>query len=109
MRDVDTPTRIAFVRVHPFAFFQMTFTVYESILLPMPQPDSPGVAIMWDLAAPFVAVSDDGRQTATLSSSQLEQCIEQLSSWVTSTIEFTTTRKFCHFVRVTRGAIILIV
>ena len=41
----------------------------------MPQPDSPGVAIMWDLSAPFQAVSDDGRQIVTLSSSQLEQYI----------------------------------
>ena len=30
---------------------------------------------MWDLSAPFLAVSDDGRQTATVSSSQLPQCI----------------------------------
>ena len=30
---------------------------------------------MWDLSAPFLTVSDDGRQTATLPSAQLEQCI----------------------------------
>ena len=52
---------------------QTTFTVYEFIPLPLPQPDSPGFAIMWDLSASIPAVSDDGRQTATLSS-QLEQC-----------------------------------
>ena len=30
---------------------------------------------MWDLSAPFLAISDDDCQTATLSSAQLEQCI----------------------------------
>ena len=40
----------------------------------MPQLDSPGVAIMWDLQAPFSGNSDDGRQTAVLSGDHLSHC-----------------------------------
>ena len=59
----------------PLASSQTTFIVFETIPLPMPQPAFPAVAFMWDLSPPFWAVSDDGCQTATLSSSQLEQFV----------------------------------
>ena len=76
LRDVNTlPHGLLLTMSIPLASSQTTFTVYESIPLPMPQHDSPGTAIMWDLSAPYLAVSDDGRQTATLSSTQLTQCI----------------------------------
>ena len=76
LRDVNTlPHGLLLTMSIPLASSQTTFIVYESIPLPMPLPDSPGVAIMWDLSASFLDVSDDGRQTATLSSSQLEHCI----------------------------------
>ena len=73
--DVNTlPQGLLLTKSIPLASSQTTFTVYESITLRMPQPDSPGVAIMWD-QAPFLAISDDGRQTATLSRDQLSHCI----------------------------------
>ena len=72
LRDVNTlPQGLLLTMSIPLASSQTYFTVYESIPLPMPQPDSPGVAIMWDLQAPFLAISDDGRQTATLSRDQI--------------------------------------
>ena len=76
LHDVNTiPRGLLLTMSVPSASSQMTFTVYKSIPMPMLQPDSHGVAIMWDLSAPFLAVSDDGCQTATLCSSQLAQCI----------------------------------
>ena len=76
LRNVITlPLGLLLTMSIPLASSQTTFTVYESNVLPMSQRDSPGVAVMWDLSASFLAVSDDSRQTATLSSSQLEQCI----------------------------------
>ena len=76
LRDVNTlPQGLLLTMSIPLASSQTTFTVYESIPLPMPQPDSPGVAIMWDLQAPYLAISDDSRQTATLTHQQLSHCI----------------------------------
>ena len=76
LRDVNTlPQGLLLTMSIPLASSQTTFTVCESIPLPMPHPDSPGVAIMWDLQAPFLAISDECRETATLSRDQLSHCI----------------------------------
>ena len=58
----------------PLASRQTVMNLYEAILIPMPQADAED-AIIWDLEADFLAVSEDGRDTALVSSSDLTRCI----------------------------------
>ena len=52
LRDVNTlPYGIVLTMFIPLASSQTKFTVYEAVPLPMPQLDSPGVAIIWHLTA----------------------------------------------------------
>ena len=58
----------------PLASRQTVLTTYEAIPLPMPQHDD-DMAMIWDTHADFLAVSEDGRETASVSRQQLDQCI----------------------------------
>ena len=59
----------------PLTSRQTVFTVYESKLIPMPQPDDAQVAFKWDIEGPYLAVSEDRMETAVLSEVQFEKCI----------------------------------
>ena len=58
----------------PLASRQTVMTLYEAIPIPMPQADADD-AMIWDLEADFLAVSEDGRETALVSRSDLTRCI----------------------------------
>ena len=58
----------------PLASRQTVMTFYEAIPIPMPQEDSSD-AMIRDLDAEFLAVSEDGRETAIVSSRYLTRCI----------------------------------
>ena len=58
----------------PLASRRTVMTIYQAIPLPMPQIDDVD-AIQWDIEADFLAVSEDGRETALVTHRQLEQCI----------------------------------
>ena len=67
LRDVNTlPHGIVLTMFIPLASSQTKFTVYEAVPLPIPQLDSPGVAIIWHLTARWLTILDIGRQTTTL-------------------------------------------
>ena len=58
----------------PLASRQTVMTLYEAIPIPMPQDDAED-AMIWDLEADFLAVSEDGRETALVSRTDLTRCI----------------------------------
>ena len=58
----------------PLASSQTVMTLYGAIPIPMPQEDTSG-AMIWDLEAEYLAVSEDGRETAIVSGRDLTRCI----------------------------------
>ena len=58
----------------PLASRQTVLNTYEAIPIPMPQLDDAD-AMIWSLEADFLAVSEDGRETASVTRHDLASCI----------------------------------
>ena len=58
----------------PFASRRTVMTIYQAIPLPMLQIDEVDV-LQWDTQAEYLAVSEDGRETAQITHRQLENYI----------------------------------
>ena len=50
------------------------FTVCRAVAVPMPQPE-PDLAIKWKLEAPYIAISDNDKETAFVIEYDLPRCI----------------------------------
>ena len=58
----------------PLATKDSAFTVFRAIEVPMPQPE-PDLAIKWKLEAPYLAISQNNKETAFLTEYDLGRCI----------------------------------
>ena len=58
----------------PHASRHIVLNTYEANPIPMPQLDYSD-AMIWSLEADFLAVSEDGRETASVTRNELESCI----------------------------------
>ena len=58
----------------PLASRRTVMTTYQALPLPMPQVDDVE-AIQWEIESEYLAVSEDGRETALISRNQLDMCI----------------------------------
>ena len=58
----------------PLASRRTVMTTYQALPLPMPQIDDAD-AIMWEIEADYLAVSEDGRETALITSAQMDSCV----------------------------------
>ena len=58
----------------PLATKDSAFTVFRAIAVPMPQPE-PDLAIKWKLEAPYLAISENNKETAFLTEYDLGRCI----------------------------------
>ena len=58
----------------PLATKDSAFTVFRAIAVPMPQPE-PDLAIKWKLEAPYLAISENNRETGFLTEYDLGRCI----------------------------------
>ena len=58
----------------PLAFRRTVLTTYQAQPLPMLQPDDVD-AIQWEIEAEYLAVSEDGRETALITRRHMENCI----------------------------------
>ena len=58
----------------PLASRRTVMTTYQAIPLPMPQVDDIE-ALQWEVESDFLAVSEDGRETALISRAQMDLCI----------------------------------
>ena len=75
LHDVATLKNGLFITMSiPLASKQTVMTTYQAIPIPMPQNDE-DIALLWDIEAEYLAVSEDLRETALLSHRDLEQCI----------------------------------
>ena len=59
---------------NPLATKDSAFTVFRAIAVPMPQPE-PDSAIKWKLEAPYLAISENNKETAFLTEYDLGRCI----------------------------------
>ena len=75
LQDVLTlPQGLMMTMSIPLASRRTVMTIYQAIPLPMPQIDEVD-ALQWDILAEYLAVSEDGRETAQITHRQLENCI----------------------------------
>ena len=58
----------------PLASRRTVMTTYQALPLPMPQVDDVE-AVQWEIESEYLAVSEDGRETALISRNQLDMCI----------------------------------
>ena len=61
----------------PLASRRNVLTTYQALPLPIPQPDDVD-AIQWEIEAEYLAVSEDGRETALITRRQIENSIGSL-------------------------------
>ena len=58
----------------PLASRQSSFRLYGAHVIPMPQHD-PKEALQWIIECPYLAISQDSMETATLTQQQLDNCL----------------------------------
>ena len=75
LRDVLVVEQGLIMRIAiPLATKDSAFTVFRAIAVPMPQPE-PDLAIKWKLEAPYLAISENNKETAFLTEYDLGRCI----------------------------------
>ena len=75
LRDVLVVEQGLIMRIAiPLATKDSAFTVFRAIAVPMPQPEQDS-AIKWKLEAPYLAISENNKETAFLADYDLSRCI----------------------------------
>ena len=75
LQDVLTlPRGFMLTMSKPLASRSAVMTFYVALPLPMPQVDDIE-AIQWEIVSEYLAVSEDGRETALIFKNQLDTCI----------------------------------
>ena len=59
----------------PLASPQTVFPLFEAKLIPMAYPNDPQVALISNIEAPYLAISEDQVESSVLSSVQFEHCL----------------------------------
>ena len=75
LRDVLVVEQGLIMRIAiPLATKDSAFTVFRAIAVPMPQPEQDS-AIKWKLEAPYLAISENNKETAFLTDYDLSRCM----------------------------------
>ena len=59
----------------PLASRQTVFTLFEAKIIPMPLPDDLQSALIWNIEAPYLALSENNLESSVLSTEQFEHCL----------------------------------
>lgn len=68
------PLGLVFTLAIPLATGETSMTVYEAIIIPMPQNDS-AKALVWDIEEKFIAISENRNELAVMTQKQLNSCV----------------------------------